>query len=103
MFLPDDTWSSQCSTETFTLWKINPSKSISEGDSIPVVTRSLTVRSDRSWMVIIHEKRVTLSHCHALKGFPAQINCAIALQRLVQAVSHFMYVMVTQRRSLYLL
>ena len=85
--MPDDTWSSQSSAETFTLCKISHSKSIREGESIPVVTRSLTVKSDRSWMVIIHEKRVAGSHCHALKGFPAQINCADALQRLVQAVS----------------
>ena len=74
-------------------------------------------------MVIIHEKRVAVSHCHALKGFPDQINSANALQRLVQAVSslyvcaghpeeefvslvearHSMYALVTQRRSLYLL
>ena len=38
-------------------------------------------------MVIIHEKRVDPSRCHALKGFPAQMNCTDTLQRLVQTVS----------------
>ena len=87
MVLPDHTWSSQSLVEIFNVCKISHSKSINEGESISVITRPLTVKSDRSWVVLMHEKREAVSRYHVLKRFPAQMNCADALQRLVQAVS----------------
>ena len=84
--LPDATWVSQSTAEILTMCKIGQRKSSTEGETIPVVTRSLTVKSDRSWVVVVHGKQVAVNRCHALKVFPVQMNSADTLQRLLRAV-----------------
>ena len=40
--LPDATWVSQSTAEIFTVCKINQRKSATEGETIPVVTRTVS-------------------------------------------------------------
>lgn len=82
--LPDAPWVSQPTAESITVCKIGQRKSSTDGETIPVVTRSLTVRFNCSWVVVVHGKQVAIKHCHAHKGFPIQY--ADTLQKLIQAL-----------------
>lgn len=86
VILPDDSWVSQSTAEISTIFKISHKRYLTEGETIPVVTQSLTVKSDKSWMVFVHGKHVAANRCNALKDFPIQINSADTLQRLTQAL-----------------
>ena len=80
--LPNTTWSSNSTEETFTAFTVRQKDSTTPGETIPVVTRSVTVRSDLSWSVVVHGKCVTHCCC-ALKSFPNTIESSDTVQKLL--------------------
>jgi len=60
--LPDAPWVSQPTAESFTVCKIGQRKYSTDGETIPVVTTSLMVRFNCSWVVVVHGKQVAIKH-----------------------------------------